>query len=1479
VNPVRASLRNPQVTTILTLLVVALGLHALLNMPRREDPKTTMRMGLITAVYPGATAEQVEEQVTRRVEERLFRFEEVRRSKTYSTSRPGMMVVNVELGERVSQPDEFWSKLRHELNELRYTDLPDGVLGPVVNSEFGDILAVLLSVQGERYGYRELLPHVERIEDELRQMPEVSKIRRIGEQREQIRVTSTMQRLAQYGITPLHIVGGLQQQNVVADAGAFDAERSRVALRATGLFQSEEQVRRQIVGVSPSGQPIYIGDFARVERGYADPDFLVRVNATPALLLSLEMHVGHNIVDFGRRIDEKVEQLRAELPPDLEITLIVDQPRLVRQRIGHFMSEFGTALLAVILATMLLLPLPVATIAAMAIPVTIALTLFVLRAIGVELHQVSLAGLIVALGMVVDDAIVISDNYVSMLDDGVDRDDAAWRSASELAGPVLTSTLTIIAAFVPLLLLRGTTGEFIAALPITVSVALVCSSIVAMFLTPILCRLFIRSGMKEAIRTSARFRPLELLQASYDRAITYFMAHRRLALGLGALAVLAGLGLLSTVEERFFPPAERDQFAMNVRLPEGARFDATDDAVRRIEAVLGGEDEVVSYATFIGGGAPRFFFSFEPAMPAPNVAQVMVNTTSADATRRVVSRLRASLPSAVPEAEVVVDELQQGIPTASPVEVRISGSDIGTLRRLGADVADVIRTVPFSALVRDDYREDVYSLQVVVRPEVANRLGMSNELIASSLAGTFLGAPVSTLWQGTRAVDIVLRLDETHRESFEHVGSTYLISSVSGARVPLREIASLEPVWQPGRIVRRNGVRTLTVGAHAQDGWLASEVVNALQPRLAAVELPQGYRMEWGGEHEAQEETFAQMVTALLVSLFAIFLILLFTFRDVRAPLIIMVSIPLALFGAALGLVLTRNPFGFTAFLGLISLSGIVVRNGVILVEYMRDQEAIGVDARQAALDAGKRRLRPIFLTSASAAAGLTPMILSGSGLWAPLASVLAVGLMCSMVFTLIIVPVLYSLTSGRPAPAAARETDRAPRAMAMSGGAAVLLVALCLPAPAAAQAAQRLTLDEAVTLARAQSHGVLAARADVDAVERRAAHTATSWLPRLTTEVSYSRSTAPQGIRIPAGSLGEIPGAGPFPGADMALDQGEHGLVLAVTTLTQPLTHGFSIREGVALARLEADAARARLHRVESQVALAAIASFAALLGAQYEADVARLRHVAATARTTHAQAATGAGAQLTLAAADARVTALAARQRLLEAENAVDDAMHALAELLALPHGTTFELVMPAAPSRLDVAAADLIDTAMTQNPDVIEARIMAAQATHGVRAARADYIPEIGIVATHIGQSGAPFVPRSSVALGLRMHWTVWDFGARRHVSGERAAQRRQAESNLAMVEARVRGAVEKAHRALDRSWQRLELAREAELLRDEAMRLRQSQAAAGLVLDVELEDAAAAHAQATLDRLRAELGYRAAGAELMALLGTGVTASGS
>ena len=520
------------------------------------------------------------------------------------------------------------------------------------------------------------------------------------------------------------------------------------------------------------------------------------------------------------------------------------------------------------------------------------------------------------------------------------------------------------------------------------------------------------------------------MQRYYNMLITWAMQHRIKVLIAAGVILVLGIGIFTRVPEQFFPLAERDQFIMDVWLPEGSRIEAVDAAVQRIEGTLRQNPEVRSYTSFFGQSSPRFYYNVNPVPTATNYAQILVNTHGIKGTTKLVKELRGGLPAIAPEAKVFVKELQQGDQMEAPVEVRIVGDDLMTLRSFGDKVQDILAHTPGASYIHTDWHEDNLLADVNLRQEVANRLGFTNSSIAQQLAGNFDGETVTTFWEGDRAIDVDLRLNPDQRQTFQNVSDTYVLSSVTGARVPVSAVASLLPDWHPGRIVRRNGVRTLTVRAFPADGYLSSQVLSVAQKQIAKLPLPAGYRIEFGGEYENQNETFAEMKHALLISLIAIFLILLFQFRTLSDTLIVIAAIPLAIPGAALGLFITHNPFGFTAFIGVISLGGLVVRNSIILVDYIHERMKSGVPLEEATLEAGERRLRPIFLTTMAAAVGVTPMIISRSSLWSPLASVIAFGLLASMFFTLVVIPVLFVVVNRKEQLMAAAKEQLKPAAV-----------------------------------------------------------------------------------------------------------------------------------------------------------------------------------------------------------------------------------------------------------------------------------------------------------------------------------------------------------------------------------------------------------------------------------------------------------------
>jgi outer membrane protein TolC len=929
------------------------------------------------------------------------------------------------------------------------------------------------------------------------------------------------------------------------------------------------------------------------------------------------------------------------------------------------------------------------------------------------------------------------------------------------------------------------------------------------------------------------------------------MRNKRTVLVSSVLAVAAGVGILLLVPQLLFPLAERNQFVMDVWLPEGTKIETTDATVRRIETVLRQEPLIESYASFLGASAPRFYYNVNPQLPAANYAQILVNTRKVKGTPQLVAELRQRLPDVAPEAKVFVKDLQQGQILEAPVEVRIVGDDIATLETLGNQAEEILRHTPGATYIHTDWHEDAWQVGINVREEVANRMGLTNGVIAQQLAVGFEGAPVTTFWEGDRGVDVVLRLDPAERQSFQNVTDTYVMSPVNGARVPLAAVATLTSEWQPGRIVRRNGVRTLTVRAFPDGNHLASEILGGARKQLDAMRLPEGYRIEYGGEYQNQQETFGEMRTALLTSLLLIFLILLFQFRTLVDPLIVMAAFPLALPGAALGLLITHNTFGFTAFIGIISVGGLVVRNSIILIDYIHERMKNGAELEQAALEAGERRLRPIFLTSAAAAVGVIPMILSGSSLWSPMASVIAFGLLGSMFFTLIAIPVLFVVVHHR-------------RPVPIKATAAVVLLALFAFAGVAHAEARRITLDEAVALATKQNSTVKLAHLKENEMQARVTEARANYFPVLSNESDAAHLRGIEHMEIPMGALGVSSLIGPIPGTNVSLPLGHHDFLLSTTTAAQPITQYFKIHAGVNVAKADLGVARDDAHRAENEVALKMKELYYGLLSAELRKQAAELRIEAGEERLAEARNGVEAGAVLELKVLDGQAQISDARHALGSLEDAISDMKVEFNDLAGLPLDCDVELVPPE--PEADATAGDLETEALAHNPEVAAAEQTLNKARAGLSAAHAEYIPEIGAFAQYIHQDGVPLLTENNGLVGLKMNWTLLEFGKRSGQVHERQAQVAEAEENLRHVQNRVRVEIEKEVRKVQRAETGLEAARESVAARAEMRRITANQVEANTVNPSALKEAQGQFAEAEAVLFQAEMERNTARAEL-------------
>jgi len=1009
---IEGAMRHRNVVLIITAALIIAGIIALFIMPRNEYPQFTIRQGVIVGIYPGATASEVEEQLTKKVENYIFSYKEIKKSKTYSYSKDGIMYIFVELNENVKNADQFWSKIKHGLDELK-SSLPPGVIALVANSDFGDTAAMLITLSSDTRSYRELEDQLEKLETEIRKIPATSKMRRYGLQREKIYIHIQQEKLNEYNIKTLSLLGMYQTNGLVSYAGKIKDSAMYLAVHLPPNFRSEDDLAEQIVYTDPRGNVVRLKDIATIERRYEDPENYIKQNGKRTILLSLEMQAGNNIVEYGRQVDEAIARFQKHCPSDIKVAKISELPKYVQDSVNNFLKEFFIAIVAVILVTMILLPMRVASVAGITIPIAVFITLSVLYMLGIELHTVSLASLILVLGMIVDNSIVVIDNHVEKIDLGISPWHAAIKSAEQLVAPIVTATLAIMVAYIPLAyLVPGTAGEFLETIPIVISVALTVSILVAIFLVPYLNFVFIKRGIKHKANDSF----LNRLQEWFDTKLEKAFEHPRLVVGIGVVTVILSIAWFTTIDQQLFPELERNQFAIEVYLPTGSSLESTASVMDSIEKILLKDKRIVNVTAFVGTSSPRFHAAYAPNMPASNYGQFVINTVSDKATRAVTEEYASKLMNYFSNAHVKFKILALQFNKA-PVEIRISSDTIAHIRQVQREVERILDNTPHIAWYRNDWEDKQQYIQVNVDRDRTNRMGLSKALIANSLMAGTDGIPLTTIWENDYPVQVLLKQNDKGVNNISRLENQFVSSPYNFQATPLRSLATLSPAWEEGNIVHRNGTRTLTIFIDNDSKMAASRIFEKIRPQIEKINLPEGTHIEYGGDYEAQLDVFNPMVVALLISIGLIFFILLFEFTREKTVILIMSAMLLTFPGAVLGLKLMGYPFSVTAFVGISSLCGMVVRNGIILVDYIRElREKQQMTVKEAAIAAGKRRMRPIFLTSAAASVGVIPMILSRSPLWGPLGTVICFGLLVSMVLVLFILPIMYTyLYSDRP--------------------------------------------------------------------------------------------------------------------------------------------------------------------------------------------------------------------------------------------------------------------------------------------------------------------------------------------------------------------------------------------------------------------------------------------------------------------------------
>ena len=945
----------------------------------------------------------------------------------------GFVGVDGDFGSDDAATTEFANKFLRE--RLRPSEIHPDIWPIAYVSDLSQTEKDLTASAGDKYSLKELDDYSELIQRTLQAVPEVSKVNRAGVLAERIFLEYSQDRLASLGIQPAALPQVLSQRNANFPGGNLEVGGRNMLIDPSGEFQSEKEIGNILLGATPRGAPVYLRDGVDISRGYEPPLYL-NYYGTPdangnwerdhSITLSVFMREDRQIADFGKQVDKALAGLRGQIPEDVILARTSDQPLQVREIVGLFMRTLAEAIvLVVLLALVGFWEWRSAALMAISIPLTLAMTFGMMDVLGVDIQQVSIASLIIALGLLVDDPVVAIDAIKRELDTGKPRLIAAWLGPTKLATAIMFATITNIVAYLPMLLITGLTGNFMKSLPVVLSCALVASRIVSMTFVPLLGYYFLTPSKKPAPPIAERRK--KGFAHYYSRFAGYLIEHRKVALACSVLLLAAGAYYISDLRLVFFPKDLSYLSFVDVWLPEDANIADTgqtaqmaEDVIRKAAAEYGKQhpekdgkpkDVIKSLTTFIGGGGPRFWFSVAPELFQPNYAQIIIQVNDKRDTDELVAPLQHALSASVPGARIDVRQLETSVPIGVPVQIRITGENEQLLRQYGEQVEDIFRKIPTAARVRNDWGSETFAVKLKVDSDRANLAGVTNRDISISTAGGLSGLPVSTLREGSKEIPIVSRLKIDERARMSDLENLYVYAFTGTQKIPLSEVSTETMQMDTEKIARYNQFRTVTVLTFPVPGALPSEVMTAARPALKkfADSLPPGYSMAIGGEEEVRLQGFGQILVVLVVSTVMIFLALVFQFRSAVKPMIVFAAIPFGMIGALIALNIMNTAFGFIAFLGIVSLIGVIVSHVIVLFDFIEEAHAEGEELENALIDAGILRLRPVLITVGATVIALFPLAEHGGPLWEPLCYAQIGGLLVATVVTLLLVPVLYA--------------------------------------------------------------------------------------------------------------------------------------------------------------------------------------------------------------------------------------------------------------------------------------------------------------------------------------------------------------------------------------------------------------------------------------------------------------------------------------
>ena len=1024
----RWALLHPALTRYLMVVLMLLGVAAFFQLGQDEDPPFAFRIMVVSARWPGASAKEMAEQVTDKIERTLQDVPYADRIQSYTKPGESFTMLMVKDSSPPKEIPNLWYQARKKISDMR-ASLPAGVQGPAFNDEFGDVYGSIYALSADGYSPEELRQYAERVRSELLRVPGVGKVDLFGVQAQKIYIELPQRRLAELGLDFNQVLAQLNAQNAVEGAGVFSNDQAAVQMRVNGALQSEDDLKRLPIRVvdakSGLGRTFRLGDLAIIRRAYLDPPVTkVRHQGKDVVALGVTMAKGGDIMVLGKKLHARTQALQAELPVGIELSQIQDQPQAVASSVGEFLHVLLEAVVVVLAVSFLSLglhqrPLRLdiwpGLVVAITIPLVLAVTFLVMYYCDVGLHKISLGALIIALGLLVDDAIIAVEMMVHKLEEGASKMQAATAAYELTAMPMLTGTLITATGFLPIGMAKSSTGEYTFAIFAVTAAALIISWVVSVYFVPYLGFLLLKTKPKVRAGEAVDLYATPFYSA-FKAVVAWCVRHRWVTIGLTLLALALGVVGMNTVQQQFFPDSSRLEIVLDLWQPEGTSFAASEALAKRVEARLLPQPQIQSVSTWVGSGFPRFYLPMDQIFPQTNVSEMVILPKDMAAREQLRQTLPAWLAAEFPEARSRVRLLPNGPPVPYPVQFRILGDDIEVLRQAAESAKAVMRRNPDMLGVNDNWNESIKALRLQVDQDKARALGVSSQAIAQAARVLTSGNTVAQLREGDQLIDVDLRAPLSERDTLQALASAYVPTS-SGRLLPVLQVAKPSIDWEPGVLWREGRHFAVTVQGDVRDGVQGPTVSAQLWPQMQALQakLPSAYRVELAGTAEESAKGQDSILANLPVMLFIIFTLLMLQLQSFSRALLVFLTGPMGIAGVAAALLGLGRPFGFVAMLGVIALMGMIMRNSVILIDQIEQDRRRGMAAFDAVVGAAVRRFRPIVLTAAAAVLAMIP--LSHSGFWGPMAVAIMGGLLVATALTLLALPAMYAAWFRIPGP------------------------------------------------------------------------------------------------------------------------------------------------------------------------------------------------------------------------------------------------------------------------------------------------------------------------------------------------------------------------------------------------------------------------------------------------------------------------------